>query len=180
MTAIALPDEQAGAILARAAAGDELAFTRLVAAHHSDMRRVAYVVCHDAETAEDACQQAWQIAARRLSSVREPAKVRSWLVAVAANEARKLAKRQQRRNILEASVRPITDGGRDPSDSIDQADLSRALSRLSPDDRLLVALRYAADLDSSQIAAIRGGSASGTRARLARILDRLRKELQDA
>jgi RNA polymerase sigma factor (sigma-70 family) len=179
MTAVAIPDEQAGAILARAAAGDELAFARLVAAHHADMRRVAYVVCHDPETAEDACQQAWQIAARRLSSIREPDKVRSWLVAVAANEARKLANRQRRRNFLEATVRPLSIGPADLGDSIDQADLAAALSRLSPDDRVLVALRYAADLDSRQIAAIRGGSASGTRARLARILDRLRKELGD-
>jgi RNA polymerase sigma factor (sigma-70 family) len=179
MTAVAISDEQAGAILARAAAGDELAFTRLVAAHHADMRRVAYVVCHDVETAEDACQQAWQIAARRLSSIREPAKVRSWLVAIAANEARKLAKRQRRRNFLEANVRPIRDSRAEVTDAIDQADLAEALGRLSAEDRMLVALRYFADLDSTQIAAIRGGSASGTRARLARILDRLRKELDD-
>jgi len=179
MTAVAIPDEQAGTILARAAAGDEIAFTRLVAAHHADMRRVAYVVCHDVEMAEDACQQAWQISVRRLASIRDPEKVRSWLVAIAANEARKLAKRQRRRNVLEASVRPIADTRSDFTRAIDQADLAGALSRLSPDDRMLVALRYFADLDSTQIAAIRGGSASGTRARLARVLGRLREELED-
>lgn len=179
MTAVAISDDQAGIDLARAAAGDEVAFTRLVAAHHADMRRVAYVVCHDAEMAEDACQEAWRISARRLSSVREPAKVRSWLVAIAANEARKLAQRQRRRNVLEASVRVIPDARADVTHAIDQADLGRALSRLSPDDRMLVALRYFADLDSTQIAAIRGGSASGTRARLARVLGRLREELED-
>ena len=67
------------------------------------MRRVAYVVCHDAEMAEDACQQACQISVRRLSSIREPAKVLSWLVAIAANEARKLAQRQRRLTVLEAN-----------------------------------------------------------------------------
>ena len=179
MTAVAIPDDQAGAILARAAAGDEASFTRLVAAHHADMRRVAYVVCGDAEMSEDACQQAWQIAVRRLSSVREPDKVRSWLVAIAANEARKLARRQRRRTVLEANVRPISDARSEVSHAIDQADLARALGRLGTDDRVLVALRYFADLDSTQIAAIRGGSASGTRARLARILNRLRAELDD-
>src|SRR5262245_48145952 len=156
MTAVAIPDEQAGAILARAAAGDEVAFTRLVAHHHADMRRVAYVVCHDVETADDACQEAWRIAARRLSSIREPAKIRSWLVAIAANEARKLAQRQRRRNVLEANVRVIPAVRDEVTHVIDQADLGRALSRLSPDDRMLVALRYFADLDSTQIAAIRG------------------------
>jgi len=166
-------------MLARAAAGDELAFARLVAAHHADMRRVAYVICHDVGMAEDACQQAWQISVTKLSGIREPARVRSWLVAVAANEARKIAQRQRRRNVIEARVRPLSDSRIDESHVIDQADLARALARLNPDDRMLIALRYYADLDSTQIAGLRGRSASGTRARLARILDRLRKELED-
>ena len=105
--------------------------------------------------------------------------VRSWLVAIAADEARKLAQRQRRRTVLEANVRLISDARAEVSHAIDQADLARALGRLSPDDRLLVALRYFAGLDSTEIAAIRGGSASGTRARLARILSRLRMELDD-
>jgi hypothetical protein len=83
--------EQAATLLGRAAAGDEVAFTRIVAAYHPDLRRVAYVVCGDADLADDAAQQAWQIAWRRISTVREPERLRSWLVAVAANEARKLA-----------------------------------------------------------------------------------------
>ena len=179
MAAVAIPDDPPGKILARAAAGDEVAFASLVADHHADMRRVAYVVCHDVEMAEDACQQAWQISVRRLGHVREPAKVRSWLVSVAANEARKLARRQRRRTVIETRVRGIAETRLEVSDAIDQVDLARALSRLSPDDRMLIALRYYADLDSTQIAGIRGGSASGTRARLARLLARLRKELQD-
>jgi RNA polymerase sigma-70 factor (ECF subfamily) len=179
MTVVAVPDDQARSTLAQAAAGDEVAFARLVAAHHSDMRRAAYVVCQDMDTAEDACQQAWQIAVRRLADIREPAKVRAWLIAVAANEARKIGQRQRRRNVFEARVRPISGSRIDETSVIDQADLSRALARLSPDDRALIALRYYADLDSFQIAGLRGRSPSGTRARLARILDRLRKELED-
>jgi RNA polymerase sigma-70 factor, ECF subfamily len=179
MTVVAIPDDQTGAIVARAAAGDEVAFARLVAAHHADMRRVAYVVCHDLEMAEDACQQAWQISVKRLSDVRDPTKVRSWLVAVAANEARKISQRQRRRNVIEGRVRPISELRTDETQVIEQADLARALAKLSPDDRALIALRYYADLDSTQIAGLRGRSASGTRARLARILDRLRKELED-
>jgi RNA polymerase sigma-70 factor, ECF subfamily len=177
MAGLTISEDQAGTVLERAAAGDEVAFARIVAAHHADMRRVAYVVCHDAEMAEDACQQAWQISLRRLSSVREPASLRSWLVAVAANEARKLAGRQRKRWVIEGSVRPLAEEGRDPGDTIDQVDLARALAHLKPDDRALLALRYYADLDSTEIARLRGGSASGTRVRLARLLDRLRKEL---
>jgi RNA polymerase sigma factor (sigma-70 family) len=62
---------------------------------------------------------------------------------------------------------------------IDNIDLANALGHLAPEDRALVALRYAADLDSSQLAPALGMSASGVRTRLARLLDRLRKELDD-
>ena len=58
-------------------------------------------------------------------------------------------------------------------------DLSNALHRLDPEDRALVALRYLADLDSTEIGTLTGRSASGVRTRLSRVLDRLRKELDD-
>ena len=80
---------QAGELVQAAAMGDEAAFTELVARHHRDMLRVAYVICRDAALAEDSAQSAWAIAWRRIGDVRDPSKVRGWLVTVAANEARR-------------------------------------------------------------------------------------------
>src|SRR4029078_2214431 len=45
-----------------AALGDEDAFTELVARHHRDLLRVAYVICRDPALAEDSAQTAWAIA----------------------------------------------------------------------------------------------------------------------
>jgi RNA polymerase sigma factor (sigma-70 family) len=59
-------------------------------------------------------------------------------------------------------------------------DLERAILNLSSDDRALLALRYEAGLDSSQIGALSGRPASTVRWRLARLVSRLRKELADA
>jgi DNA-directed RNA polymerase specialized sigma24 family protein len=43
-----------------AAAGDTVAFARIVSAYHADMTRVAYVVAGgDQELADDAVQAAW-------------------------------------------------------------------------------------------------------------------------
>jgi RNA polymerase sigma factor (sigma-70 family) len=173
-----LDGEQAAALLGSAAAGDEIAFTRIVAAYHPDLRRVAYVICGDRDVAEDAVQQAWQIAWRRLSTVRDPERLRSWLVAVAANEARKLASRDRRRVVLESGVREIPIATADPGSDVTNVDLARALSRLAPDDRALLALRFVAGLDSFEIARMRGRSASGVRARVGRLLERLRRELE--
>jgi len=45
-------------VIASAAAGDDVAFARIVAAHHEDMRRVAVFVARDEALAEDAVQAA--------------------------------------------------------------------------------------------------------------------------
>ncbi len=180
MVAFSLADEHRVELIARAAAGDETAFERIVGAYHLDMLRVAFVVCRDTELADDACQQAWQIAWRKLSTVREPTRLRSWLVAIAANEARKLTAKRRHRQIVEATVRPIRVTSDDPGEDIDLLDLESALGRLKDDDRVLLALRYRAGLDATEIANIRGVSPSGVRARISRLLLRLRQELNDA
>ena len=160
-----------------AAGGDEAAFARLIDRHHAAMARVAYVICGDPELTRDAVQVAWATAWRRLGDVREPERVRSWLVAIAANEARQTMRRERRSTVVDISSIADPDGGSDPADHIGVVDLARVLRGLGPDDRALLALRYVAGLDSTEIAAHTGGTASGVRSRLARLLDRLRRDL---
>ena len=139
-----------------AAMGDEAAFTQLVARHHRDLLRVAYVICRDSSLAEDSAQAAWAIAWRRLGDVKDPDQVRSWLVAVAANEARRIM-RSRRRSVREISVGDIElsvvpDLRSDPlADGIARADLRRLLDSLDPIDRTLIALRYVGELSSDEI-----------------------------
>jgi DNA-directed RNA polymerase specialized sigma24 family protein len=76
--------------------------------------------------------------------------------------------------VVDASGRP---GGIDPATGIDRVDLRRAMARLDPDDRALLAMRYVAGFSSTELAEFTGLSAPGTRARLARLLLRLREEL---
>ncbi len=164
-----------------AAAGDTVAFARIVAAYHADMVRVAYVVAGgDQDLADDAVQAAWTIAWRKLGSLRDPDRLKPWLVSVAANEARQQCRRQRRHHVVEIDVGAMDPAGRDPADRAGQLDLECALRNLSPDERALLALRYEAGLDSSEIGALAGRPAATVRWRLARLLARLRKELSDA
>ena len=174
---LAAREDLAAELLERARQGEDAAFTEIVAAHHPAMVRVAYVVTGEVDLANDAAQQAWQIAWRKLGSVRDPSALRAWLVAIAANEARHLARRESRRAIRASGPAPEAVG--DPETGIASVDLLAALATLSPDDRALVAMRYLVGLDSFEIARVAGLSPSGTRARLARILARLRTELSD-
>jgi RNA polymerase sigma-70 factor (ECF subfamily) len=173
-------DARFGASLVeRAANGDETAFARLVAEFHADMLRVAYVTCGDPELAQDAVQAAWAIAWRKLGAVREPNRVKGWLVSVAANEARQQVRRRHRHVVVELKVDEVAPRGDDPGYLIERVDLVNALGHLKPEDRMLLALRYVAGLDSFELGEQLHMSPSGTRARLARLLKRLRKELED-
>ena len=95
----------ATSIVQLAAAGDTMAFARIVAAYHADMIRVAYVVSGgDQDIADDAVQAAWSIAWQKLDSLRDPDRLKPWLVAVAANEARQLCRRQRSRSLVHLDV----------------------------------------------------------------------------
>jgi len=176
---------QVAELVQAAATGDEAAFTELVSRHHRDLMRVAYVICRDASLAEDSAQAAWAIAWRRMGDVKEPDQVRSWLVAVAANEARRIV-RSRRRTVHEISVGDIElegvpDFRADPlADSIASSDLRRVLESLDPTDRALIALRYVAELSSDEIGRALGMSSSGARGRLSRLLLRLRDLVDNA
>ncbi len=164
------------ATVALAAAGDEAAFARLVAANHADMARVAFVVCGDRALAEDAVQAAWLVAWQKLRSVHDPDRVRPWLVSVTANEARQMLRRR-RGPVVEIDMAAPDDPRSDPAAGIERVDLRRALSHLSADDRALLAMRYVIDLTPDELATALGTSPSTARTRLSRVIGRLRKEL---
>ena len=173
--------ETSAGLMRLAADGDEVAFARIVDAHHADMSSVCYVVTGgDDELTAEAVQSAWPIAWRKLHTIREPERLRPWLISIAVNEARQLARRRRRGRVLEISVAlDQTAATPDPAAHAGDIDLRNALSRLKPEDRTLIALRYVAGFDSTELARVTGMSPSGTRARLARLLDRLRSELGD-
>ena len=181
------------AMVASAATGDEVAFARIVATHHDDMARVAYVVCGDVEIAQDAVQAAWPKVWAKLGTIRDPDRLRPWLVSVAANEAKQLLRARSRRRVREIpmddaggstapswrSTAPSWRSSDDPGNRAAELDLANVLMTLDESDRTLVALRYAAGLTSDEIGRVLGMTGGGVRARLSRLLDRLRKELHD-
>jgi len=178
--AAAVRDESPAGLIRAALAGDEIAFATIVDRHRTAMIRVAYVVCGDADLAEESVQAAWPIVWKRLGSVRDPDRLGAWLSSVAVNEARQLIRRSRRRSVVEIAVATReSDTAPDPLHSVGDIDLARALAGLAPQDRALLALRYVAGLNSTELGPAVGMSASGLRRRLARLLAHLRTELGD-
>lgn len=167
------------AIVSAAAAGDTMAFARIVAAYHDDMARVCQLICADPDLAQDAAQAAWPIAWRKLSTLREPDKLRPWLVTIAANEGRRLVQRERRGRVVAIEVADVGSERGDPASHVTDADLLAAVRRLSADDRAIIALRYVAGYDATEIGRALGRSPSGVRSRLSRLLERLRREVGD-
>ncbi len=171
-------DPDISAAIAPAAAGDDLAFGRIVAAYHNEMYGICVVICRDRSLAEEAVQAAWSIAWRKLGSVREPERLRPWLVSVAVNEAKQILRKRRRRSEVEVAGGAFEKpGGADPAASISRLDLRAAMQHLDPDDRALLTMRYVFGFDATELSTALGISPAGTRTRLKRLLDRLRKEL---
>ena len=179
MTSLVLDSAAMATTVERAVAGDEAAFARIVAAYHLDLVRVAYFICGDESLAEDVAQASWWIAWRKLGSLRDPERLKPWLVAIAANEARKALEREHRHPVTELRVASDAAAESDPPGAIEHVDLVNALGHLKPQDRALIALRYVADIDASELASVVGLSPSGVRSRLSRLLERLREDLGD-
>lgn len=170
----------AEALVRSAAAGDEVAFVRLISEHNAAMARVAFVITGEREAASDAVQSAWTIAWRRFGSLRDATQVRSWLIAIAANEARQQVRRRRRVVVVDISHAMDQTSKADSDNAAALMDLERALRDLAVDDRRLLALRFVADMESPEIARVLSMSASGVRSRLARLLERLRAQLAPA
>ncbi|MEX1335606.1 MAG: sigma-70 family RNA polymerase sigma factor [Candidatus Limnocylindrales bacterium] len=172
-------DRNFSADIASAARGDEVAFGRIVAAFHADMHRVCVFVCGDQSVAEDAVQAAWAIAWRKLASVQESDKLKPWLVSIAVNQARDMMRKRRRRAEIEVIADParIHGQGIDPATGIDALDVRAALQALEPEERSLLAMRYVAGFNATELSAALGISPSGVRNRLERLTSRLRKEL---
>ncbi len=178
------PTQSDKSLVARAAGGDRAAFTDLVMAHHPDMIRLAAAIVSDPDLARDAVQSAWQRAWTGLQGLRDETRVRSWLLSIAANEARQLLRN---RRPTEPLPSPSILEWHDEAPRIDERgfgdeyrSLEAALDRLDPRDRELLALRYVIGFNSVELGAHVGLSAEGVRGRLKRVLDRVRKELADA
>jgi RNA polymerase sigma-70 factor (ECF subfamily) len=167
-------------LLDRAQMGEREAFTALVRRYHAELVRVGFAITGDLDAACDAVQLAWVRAWQRLETVREPERLRAWLIAIAANEARQSVRAQRRRRVRE--ITPVDDdagGGHERMVSADRFDLAAALHRLGADDRALLAMRYLSGLSADEIGISMGLTASGVRTRLSRLVARLREELGD-
>jgi RNA polymerase sigma factor (sigma-70 family) len=136
--------------------------------------RLAGLLLADAAEAEDAVQDALVVAWQSYGTLRENDKFGAWFDRILVNRCRD---RMRRRKVvrfipMDAGIDPA---GRDPFQTFLERDaLLAGLARLTPDERIVVVLRYWADLPLETIAARLDWPLGTVKSRLHRALDRLR------
>ena len=173
------PDES---LVARAKAGDLDAMDELVSRHHESVFRAALSILRDEDGASDAAQEAFLKALRGLKGFRGDASFRTWLLTIAANEARGMLRKAGRRNevALEA-VAPVSSEGPSPQEGVERSqDVDRVrkhLAELPEKQREAVRLRIFEDLSFREIGAIIGSSEGAARVNYHHGIRRLKERL---
>ncbi len=165
-------------LVVSARAGDVGAFTRLVERYRVPALRLAYGIAGD--EAEDAVQDAFVKACRKLDTFRPEAPFRPWLFTIVANEARNRRRSLARRAALELRVREPLVTAATEAEAIEHEQrrlLVAAVNALSDHHREVVALRFFAGLSEHETAEVLACPAGTVKSRLSRALDLLRTAL---
>jgi RNA polymerase sigma-70 factor (ECF subfamily) len=148
--------------------------------HHLDgAYRLAWAILGNDEEAQDATQDALTVAWRQRRTLRDPSKLEAWLGRILVNTCRDYLRRRARNRSqpLELGQLPSVPDGSRATESRDQ--LGRALGALNPDQRIVVVLRFWADLTVDDIADRLGVPAGTVKSRLHHSLRALRSTLEE-
>lgn len=128
------------------------AFARLADDHLDAAYRLARAILRDPGEAQDATHDALLQAWRKWSTLRDPSHFEHWFDRILVNICRNRLQHASRWSARDLSA-DITVATGDPFGQADDRDLlGKAIATLSPDHRVVVALRYYRDLQVEEIA----------------------------
>jgi RNA polymerase sigma factor (sigma-70 family) len=173
------PSPRETALAAEASLEDRL--VSFFDAHYGRMTRLAGLVCHDAESAEDAVQAAMEQAWRRRVSLRDVNQLRPWLDRIVVREAIRLNRRSPRQRGVHALTDEHVGRLRDTRTVVGPARiaLDAAFALISVEQRAAIVLHLHLGYTVSETAHLMGASVETTRSRVRLARQRLRGELGD-
>lgn len=163
--------------------GDRRAMDELVDRHHGVVFRTCVAILNDEDLAADASQNCFIKAFGAIDRFRGEAAIRTWLLAIAGNEARGLLRKiKGRREQSIEDVVPVTSSDDDPSEQVTlDAEVARVrlvLSQLPRKQRLSVTLRIDEGLSFREIGEIIESSEGAARVNYHHGIRRLRELLE--
>ena len=170
--------------LVRAAQGGDMqAYEELVRRYQDLAFRCAFLVVRNAEDANDVTQDAFVRAFAALPRFRADAAIRPWLLAIVSNQARNHRRSRRRREglVLRAGEdAPWGDAASAEESVLDRerrAELLAAIEGLREEDREVISLRWFAELNEAEMAALLHRPSGTIKSRLSRAMQRLRVAL---
>ena len=171
-----------GALVAPAADMVEVdfgeAFRRLSEGHVQSAYRLAWAILGNEADAQDAVQDAFAAAWRQRSTLRDAKRFDAWFGRILLNRCRD---RLRQRGRFPEMARDGVDGVM-PDHSrqtLDRDELYREITRLDPDQRIVVILRFWQDMAVDDIAERLGVPPGTVKSRLSRSVARLRVALEE-
>jgi len=153
---------------------------RFLAAAHPTLDRayrLAGLLLNNAHEAEDAVQDGLVVAWQSFENLREPAKFGAWFDRIVVNNCRDRLRRRGVVRFIPMAV-DLDPPGRDPFQAfLERDELLAGLGGLTPDERIVVVLRFWADLPLESIAERLDWPLGTVKSRLHRALGRLRETL---
>jgi len=171
------PTGRADDTLARAQAGDSVAFAEIVRQHQAMVFSLAYHSVRDRSAAEELAQEVFFDLYRHLTRLDSPAHLIFWLRRVTGHRCIDRARREGRRlelasaDVPEPLVAPIS------RDLLLEERLQRLVAELPARAQMVVTLRYQEDLDPSEIGEILDMPVNTVKSHLRRSIAVLRMKL---
>jgi RNA polymerase sigma-70 factor (ECF subfamily) len=180
-------------LVARARQGDPAAFGELVDRHRAAVYRAALSALRSPADAEDAAQDAFLLAYRRLDSFRGDASFKTWLLTITWNQAinrRRSLSAVWRRMVApktedkaEAAIVNVAAGGPSPERAAEHEQLRRgiteAIRALTPTLRDALLLAQAGEYTYEEIGAMLGAPLGTIKWRVSEARRAVRKRLQE-
>ncbi len=161
------------ALVERARAADHAAFEALVTRRADTAFRTAFAILRNEADARDATQDAFLRAWRELRTLRDADRFDAWFGRILVNTCRNAMRGRRRRIVREIPVDPANDLHERPDGTApleDQAArldrVRRAFLRLTPDERLLLALHHGEARPIEEVARLVGAPGGTVKWRL--------------
>lgn len=167
------------------------AFAALMERYNRKLYRAARAITANDAEAEDVVQEAWTRAFTQLAGFRREARLSTWLVRIAVNEA--LGRRRAQRvsvpidavdEVVLYSIIPLQERPLDQEGDVFRSQIRRVLEKAIdglPDDfRVVFVMRAVEDLDVDEVAGLLGIAPATVRSRMFRARALLREHLDRA
>lgn len=161
-------------LIERTCNGDTDSFTELCRRYYPAMVAIAHSIIGDRHLAEDAAQQTFAKAVRKMTQLKNKTKFAAWLAAICRNVALNVAHNRERlQSTEELSMVAAKSHENDVTDTVKEA-----LNKLAASAKEVIFLRYYDGMTYEQISAVLGISEQAINGRLRRAKKKLEKYLR--